>query len=151
MEFGWINVFGAVIVVLMLIPNIVYALKNKGEKNLCANRFMNIVEQVGRYACIALMCLPLLVWKFGFASVLDMMLYMACNGLLIAAYWITFAFYMKRRSVRLALVLAVLPACIFLLSGILLQHWLLAGFAVVFAIGHIYVTYKNAILINDRK
>ena len=150
MEFGWINVFGAVIVVLMLIPNIVYAIKNKGEKNLCANRFMNIVEQVGRYACIALMCLPLLVWKFGFASVLDMMLYMACNGLLLAAYWITFAFYMKRRSVRLALVLAVLPACIFLLSGILLQHWLLAGFAVVFAIGHIYVTYKNAILIKDR-
>ena len=151
MEFGWINVFGAVIVVLMLIPNIVYAIKNKGEKNLCANRFMNIVEQVGRYACIALMCLPLLVWKFGFASVLDMMLYMVCNGLLLAAYWITFAFYMKRRSVRLALVLAVLPACIFLLSGILLHHWLLAGFAVVFAIGHIYVTYKNAILINDRK
>ena len=151
MEFGWINVFGAVIVVLMLIPNIVYAIKNKGEKNLCANRFMNIVEQVGRYACIVLMWMPLLVWKFGFASVLDMMLYMACNGLLLAAYWIAFAFYMKRRTVRLAIVLAVLPSCIFLLSGILLQHWLLAGFAVVFAIGHIYVTYKNAILINDRK
>ena len=79
MEFGWINVFGAVIVVLMLIPNIVYAIKNKGEKNLCTNRFMNVVEQVGRYACIVLMWLPLLVWKFGFASVLDMMLYMACN------------------------------------------------------------------------
>ena len=151
MEFGWINVFGAVIVVLMLIPNIVYAIKNKGEKNLCANRFMNIVEQVGRYACIALMCLPLLVWKFGFASVLDMMLYMACNGLLLAAYWIAFAFYMKRRTVRLAIVLAVLPSCIFLLSGILLQHWLLVAFAILFAIGHIYVTYKNAILINDRK
>ena len=150
MEFGWINVFDAVIVVLMLIPNIVYALKNKGEKNLCANRFMNIVEQVGRYACIALMCLPLLVWKFGFASVLDMMLYMACNGLLLAAYWIAFAFYMKRRTVRLAIVLAVLPSCIFLLSGILLQHWLLVAFAILFAIGHIYVTYKNAILIKDR-
>ena len=71
--------------------------------------------------------------------------------MLLAAYWIAFAFYMKRRTVRLAIVLAVLPSCIFLLSGILLQHWLLAGFAVVFAIGHIYVTYKNAILINDRK
>ena len=151
MEFGWINVFGAVIVVLMLIPNIVYAIKNKGEKNLCANRFMNVVEQVGRYACIVLMWFPLLVWKFGFASVLDMMLYMACNGLLLAAYWIAFAFYMKRRTVRLAIVLAVLPSCIFLLSGILLQHWLLVAFAILFAIGHIYVTYKNAILINDRK
>ena len=150
MEFGWINVFGAVIVALMLIPNIVYAIKNKGEKNLCANRFMNVVEQIGRYACIVLMWLPLLVWKFGFASVLDMMLYMACNGLLLAAYWIAFAFYMKRRSVRLALVLAVLPSCIFLLCGILLKHWLLVAFAVLFAIGHIYVTYKNAILIKDR-
>ena len=150
MEFGWINVFGAVIVALMLIPNIVYAIKNKGEKNHCANRFMNIVEQVGRYACIVLMWMPLLVWKFGFASVLDMMLYMACNGLLLAAYWIAFAFYMKRRSVRLALVLAVLPSCIFLLCGILLKHWLLVAFAVLFAIGHIYVTYKNAILIKDR-
>ena len=150
MEFGWINVFGAVIVVLLLIPNIVYAIKSKGEKNLCANRFMNIVEQVGRYACIVLMWLPLLVWKFGFASVLDMMLYMACNGLLLAAYWIAFAFYMKRRTVRLAIVLAVLPSCIFLLSGILLQHWLLVAFAILFAIGHIYVTYKNAILIKDR-
>ena len=150
MEFGWINVFGAVIVVLMLIPNIVYAIKNKGEKNLCANRFMNIVEQVGRYACIVLMWMPLLVWKFGFASVLDMMLYMACNGLLLAAYWIAFALYMKRRTVRLAIVLAVLPSCIFLLSGILLQHWLLVAFAILFAIGHIYVTYKNAILIKDR-
>ena len=150
MEFGWINVFGAVIVVLLLIPNIVYAIKNKGEKNFCANRFMNIVEQVGRYACIVLMWMPLLVWKFGFASVLDMMLYMACNGLLLAAYWIAFAFYMKRRSVRLALVLAVLPSCIFLLCGILLKHWLLVAFAVLFAIGHIYVTYKNAILIKDR-
>ena len=150
MEFGWINVFGAVIVVLMLIPNIVYAIKNKGEKNLCANRFMNIVEQVGRCACIVLMWMPLLVWKFGFASVLDMMLYMACNGLLLAAYWIAFAFYMKRRTVRLAIVLAVLPSCIFLLSGILLQHWLLVAFAILFAIGHIYVTYKNAILIKDR-
>ena len=150
MEFGWINVFGAVIVALMLIPNIVYAIKNKGEKNLCANRFMNVVEQIGRYACIVLMWLPLLVWKFEFASVLDMMLYMACNGLLLAAYWIAFAFYMKRRSVRLALVLAVLPSCIFLLCGILLKHWLLVAFAVLFAIGHIYVTYKNAILIKDR-
>ena len=50
MEFGWINVFGAIIVILMLIPNIVYAIKNKDETNLCTNRFMNIIEQVGRYA-----------------------------------------------------------------------------------------------------
>ena len=49
MEFGWINVFGAVFVILMLIPNIVYAIKNTGERNLCKNLFMNLIEQIGRY------------------------------------------------------------------------------------------------------
>ncbi len=144
MKFGWINVFGAIIVILMLIPNIVYAIRNKNEKNFCTNRFMNVVEQIGRYSCIVLMWLPLVVWKFGFASVFELLLYLACNGILLAAYWIVFAFYMKRKTTRLALILAILPACIFLLSGILLRHWLLAGFAVLFAIGHIYVTCKNA-------
>lgn len=144
MEFGWINAFGAAFVILMLIPNIVYALKNKGEKNLCTNRFMNLIEQTGRYACVALMWFPLLVWKFAFASVFEMALYMAGNGMLLTAYWIAFAFYIKRKNRRLALALAILPACVFLLSGILLRHWLLAGFAVLFAVGHIYVTIKNA-------
>ena len=144
MEFGWINVFGAVIVILMLIPNIVYALKNKGEKNLCGNRIMNLIEQAGRYACILLMWFPILVWKFGFGSVFEMLVYLVGNGALLVAYWIVYAVYTKRKSPNLALALAIIPSCIFLLSGILLRHWLLVGFAVLFAVGHIYVTKKNA-------
>ena len=76
MEFGWINVFGAVIVILMMIPNIIYAIRNKDEKNKCTNWFMNVIEQVGRYACIILMWMSLLVWKFGFSSVCEMILYL---------------------------------------------------------------------------
>ena len=143
MKFGWINVFGAVIVILMLIPNIIYALKNKDEKNNCANQFMNVIEQIGRYACIVLMWLPLLVWKFGFSSVFELLLYLVGNGCLLAAYWFVYAGYLKRKTWKRALALAVLPTCIFLISGLLLRHWLLAGFAVLFGIGHIYVTQKN--------
>jgi hypothetical protein len=144
MEFGWINVFGAGIVVLLLIPNTVYAIKNKAAKNLCANQYMNAMEQIRRYGCIALMWLPLSVWKFGFFSVFEMLLYLAGNGALLAVYWFVFARYLKKKSANRALILAVLPACIFLLSGLLLRHWLLVGFALLFAIGHIYVTRKNA-------
>ena len=145
MEFGWINLFGAGFVVLMLIPNIIYAIKNKDEKNRCTNRAMNLIEQVGRYACIVLMWFPLLVWKFGFASEGEMLLYFAGNGALLAAYGIVFAVYFKKISAGLALSLAILPACTFLLSGLLLRHWLLVGFAVMFAVGHIYVTEKNIV------
>ena len=144
MKFGWINVFGAAIVVIMMIPNIVYAVKNKNEKNACTNAFMNAVEQIGRYACIVLMWLPLIVWKFGFADVPEMFVYTVGNALLLAAYITVFALYFKKRTRRRALILAVLPACIFLISGITLRHWLLVGFAVLFAVGHIYVTQKNA-------
>lgn len=143
MRFGWINIFGAGIVILMLIPNILYAIKNKGEQNLCKNPFMNAMEQIGRYGCIILMWLPLLVWKFGFASVYGLFLYLVGNGILLAAYWLVFMKYFKKKTAACALALAILPVCIFLLSGLLLRHWLLVGFAILFAFGHIYVTQKN--------
>lgn len=44
---NWINVFGVVIVVLLLIPNLVYAWKFRGQKNHCTNKGMNILEQLG--------------------------------------------------------------------------------------------------------
>lgn len=144
MEFGWINLFGAVIVGLMLLPNILYALKNRGEENRCANRWMNLIEQIGRYGCIVLMWLPLPVWKFGFRSVAEMVLYLGGNGLLLAAYWLVYARYFRERTLGRALALAIIPSCIFLMSGLLLRHWLLVGFALLFAVGHIYVTVKNA-------
>lgn len=140
MKFGWINVFGAVIVVLMLIPNIIYAIKNKEEQNRCPNRVMNVIEQIGRYACIVLMWLPLLVWKFGFPSVAEMMLYLGGNAVLLIVYWIVYAVYLKKKTPGCALTLAIVPTCIFLLSGLTLRHWLLVAFAVLFGVGHIYVT-----------
>lgn len=143
MEFGWINVFGAAAVVLMMIPNVVYAFKNKNEKNLCKNKAMNVIEQIGRYSCIVLMWLPLFVWKFGFSSVELMAAYLIGNGALISSYIVVFALYIKKKSARRAMFLAVAPACIFLLSGITLNHPLLFGAALIFAVSHIYVTKKN--------
>jgi hypothetical protein len=143
MSFGWINVFGAIIVVLMLVPNVVYALKNRGEENRCTNRWMNLLEQIGRYGCIAFMWFPLLVGKFSFRSVPEMTLYLGGNGALLAVYWFVYARYLRERTRQRALTLAVVPACIFLMSGLLLRHWLLVVFALFFAVGHIYVTTQN--------
>lgn len=70
MEFGWINLFGVAVVIFLMIPNIVYATKNKDEKNRCTNKYMNITEQIGRYGCIVLMWFPFLVWEFKFNNIL---------------------------------------------------------------------------------
>lgn len=143
MKFGWINGFGAIIIVLIMIPNIIYAIKNKGEKNLCDNKFMNIIEQIGRYTSIIFMWLPLLVWEFGFKNVGEMVIYFIGNIGLLIAYIVIFSLYLKKKTRRKAIALAIIPSCIFIMSGILLRHLLLLVSGVTFSIGHIYVTIKN--------
>ena len=84
----WLNVFGLIFVILLLIPNIVYAIKFKGKKNLCTNKFMNILEQIGRYACMFLMVFNIGIAEFGFGSVDAFLIYSIGNVLLILSYWI---------------------------------------------------------------
>lgn len=143
LEFGWINLFGAVIVTVMLIPNIVYALRTKDSVNKCKSRIMNLTEQIGRYGCMTLMWLPLLVWKFGFLNVEEMLVYVVGNLGLTVAYIIIWIPYFKRKTLGKAIALAVIPTCIFLLSGLLLRHWLLVLATLLFGMGHIYITYQN--------
>lgn len=143
MEFGWINLFGALIVITMLIPNMIYAIKNRDFANKYTNKVMNFIEQIGRYGCIILMWLPLLVWKFEFSDANMLLIYLLGNGLLLLLYIIFWILYFKRKSTNGALTLAIIPSCIFLLSGILLHHWTLVAFAALFGIGHIYVTVAN--------
>lgn len=72
-----------------------------------------------------------------------MLLYFGGTSLLLLACLIIWPFYARRPTRKKALSLAVLPTAIFLLSGILLRHWLLIAAAAVFGAGHINVTAQN--------
>ena len=142
MEFGWINLFGAGIVVLIMIPNIIYAVKQKqDEVQEKIPKYLSACEQVGRYGCIVLMWLPLLVWKFGFGSVEELLVYLIANGLLLLSYYLFWTFYFRKKALSNAMALAIIPTLIFLLSGILLRHWLLVIAAVIFGFAHCSITY----------
>lgn len=143
MEFGWINLFGAGIVIIMMIPNILFALRYRVEKSSGGNRIMETVEQIGRYGCIVFMWLPLFVWKFGFGSVQKAVAYFIGNGLLLLAYWIIWGVYFRNRSRKAAVALAVLPTVIFFMSGMLLGHWALVVSSIVFGVGHICITVND--------
>lgn len=143
MQFGPINLFGGIIVALMLLPNIIYALRFRNAENKCTSRLLNILEQVGRYGSMALMVLPLGVWKFGFPSVADMLVYAFGNGALLLAYYVLWGVYFRRQSAGVSMALAVIPTSMFLISGLTLRHWLLVAAAVIFAVGHIAVTGCN--------
>ena len=144
MDFGWTNLFGAIIIILIMVPNIIYATKNNGQQTAEPHyKIMLIIEQIGRYACIVFMWFPLLVWKFGFDSVAEMLAYLVGNTVLLVIYYFFWFLYSKKKKKLTALTLAVLPTCIFLLSGILLHHWILVISAVLFEIGHIYITSEG--------
>lgn len=143
MEFGWINAAGGTVVVLLLVPNLLYAWKRPGGTNRCESRLMNALEQIGRYGSMALMVFPVGAGKFGFPGVGAMLAYLLGNGGLLVCYWSCWALYLRRATRDRALALAVIPACIFLLSGLTLRHWPLVLSGAVFAVGHIFVTRSN--------
>ena len=144
MEFGWINLFGAGIIVLIMIPNIIYAARQKqDETQIEVPHGLSACEQVGRYGCIILMWLPLLVWKFGFGSVEEFLIYLIGNGALLLCYYLSWMLYSRKKTLSVAMALAIIPTAIFLLSGILLQHWLLVAFAILFGACHCTITYMT--------
>ena len=145
MKFGWINLIGAVFVILILIPNVIYAIKTKGRKRPETKlpRAVYILEQIGRYACLVLMWLPLLVWKFGFGSGEALAVYLIANTAMVIADYVFWIIYAKKQTRPVAMALAILPTAIFLLSGILLRHPLLIAAAVIFGAAHCLITHKT--------
>lgn len=142
MEFGFINLLGGIIVILILIPNIIWAARGGGGGTETAvPKALTVCEQTGRYGCMLLMWLPLFVWEFGFRSFAGFAAYAAGNGALLIAYYVTWFVYAKKRTLYGGMALAVIPAAIFLLSGVLLGHWCLAAFAVLFGVPHGAITY----------
>lgn len=140
-----INVLNIVIIVLMLVPNIIYTIKAKNFKNLCTNRVMNALEWIGRILCIALMIYPLGKKEFGFPSAESFIIYVFGNIILVAVYLIVWISYFKKENKLKSVVLTLSPVGIFLICGLTLEHWLLVFSAVLFGIGHIYVTLANSI------
>ena len=67
----------------------------------------------------------------------------ARKPLYLLAYFIFWAVYFRRPSLPAALWLAILPSAIFILRGVIFRHWLLTAFGVMFAVGHIYITWYN--------
>jgi len=140
-----INYLNIAIVAVMLIPNIFYAVKFRGSKNLCTNKAMKIVEFVGRILCILFMVYPLGQKEFGFPSAENFIIYIFGNGILVALYIVVWISYFKKANRLKGVVLSVVPPAVFVLCGLTLEHWLLVFAGVLFGISHIYVTSVNSV------
>lgn len=144
-KMGWINIFGLVFMVIIMIPNVIFALKCKdGFENRWENKFIEALEQIGRYGCFAFMVINIPKTWFGWASDEAFALYLIIDAVLVIAYCVIWAVCFKKNSVFRALSLSIIPSVIFLFSGIMSRSVLLMISAIIFAPCHILISYKNA-------
>lgn len=141
----WFNYYGLAIMAIVMIPNIVYAVKHKNDAaQIYRNKAVAVAEQIGRYGCFVLMIfnIPYTYFNFWFDDALTV--YLSVNGGLCLAYLIFWVICRNRKDKLKALSLSVLPSTIFLFSGIVLAYIPLILFAILFGINHIFISYKNA-------
>ena len=143
MTFGWFSVFHLLMIAALLIPNGIYMLQNKQAKNKCTSRCMNVLEQIGRYGCMFLMIFNIGILEFSFSSIGMFLFYTVGNVVLLIVYWIIWMLFFQKQDNWKRMALAIIPTVLFLISGIALRHILLIIMAVIFGIGHIYVTKAN--------
>ena len=142
---SWFNIWGFIFVAVIMIPNIVFAVKCKdGFENKFNNKFVEIAEQIGRFGCFGFMIINIPGTCLGWAGNNAFVIYIIADIALAAAYCAIWAVCFKKNSVFRSLALSILPSALFLLSGILTRSLLLTVSAVIFAPCHILISYKNA-------
>ncbi len=138
------NYIGLIIIILIMIPNIVFALTNKdGFNNIYDNKKVEILEQVGRYGCFIFMMVNVPYTCFNFWFNNAKLVYIIVNFALVFLYLLCWIIFWKKSTLIKSLALSILPSIIFMYSGIMLLNSLLILFASVFAPTHILISYKN--------
>ena len=142
---GWFNVFGLFFIVVIMIPNILFAIKCKdGFDNKWNNKCVEVIEQVGRFGCFGFMIINIPGTWCGWWSEEAFALYLIVDVVLVMLYYAIWIICFKRNSIFRALVLSAIPSIMFLFSGIMSRSVLLTIASLFFAPSHIVISYRNA-------
>lgn len=141
----WFNVFGLVFITVIMIPNIIFAIKCKyGFDNKWNNKYIEIIEQIGRFGCFGFMIINIPGTWFGWWSDEAFAIYLIVNTILVMIYCAIWIVYFKKSSVFRVLALSIIPSILFLFSGIMSRSVLLIISSVLFTPSHIMISYRNA-------
>ena len=141
----WFNIFGLVFLSIIMIPNVVFAIRCKDEfTNNYRNKTVELMEQIGRFGCFGFMIFNIPGTWFGWVSNESFAWYIILDALLVILYCILWIVCWKKNSIFKALALSIIPCAVFLISGIMSRSILLTVAALLFAPAHIFISYQNA-------
>ena len=144
----YLNYWGLIFVIVILIPNIVFAITCKdGFENRYQNKLVGSLEQIGRFGCFFSMFLMIPFMNSGYWFKQGKTVYLVFGVILVVLYCLGWIAFWKEDSIRKSLYLSILPSLLFIESGIISGNILLLIFALIFAPCHILISYMNAVLI----
>lgn len=145
MKVSWFNYVGLIFVAVILIPNIIFAVKNRnGFQNSYNNKIVEMLEQVGRFGCFIFMFVTPPFLNIGFKSDGIRTAYIITGAVLTVLYCLGWIVFGNRNGVGKSLVLSIVPSILFLESGLFSLNFPLIVLSLVFAPCHILISYKNA-------
>ena len=142
-EFGWINLFGAVIAALLLIPYIIYEVKFKNRKRRPTSLVVTVAEKILWLICCFFMVVNVGFFEFGFQMKSLFIIYIVGNVLFLILYYIVCISMLIKPGMGKHVTAAVIAMLVFCLSGVTLANILLIVFASLFGTCHIYVASQD--------
>ncbi len=142
---------GIIIFLLIMIPNILYAIKHKESfSNNFVNKKREIIEQIARYGCIIFLIfnIPMTYTNYWFNNA--KLIYIIVNSILVFIYLLAWIINWKCKTIR-ACFLSITPSLIFIFSGVMILSIPLITFALIFAGAHVYISLKNCTSIEVTK
>ena len=140
----WFNIYGLVFMVIIMVPNIVYAIRCKdGFANRWQNKIVETLEQIGRFGCFGFMVINIPGTWFGWWSDGAFSAYIIVDSVLVFFYCLFWIVLWKKNNLFRALALSIIPSAVFLFSGVLSRSVLLIVSALLFAPMHILISSKN--------
>ena len=142
-KFGWINIFGAIIALLLLIPHIVFEIKFRDRKRRPMPKAMRFFESLLWAICCFLMIVNVGIYEFGFDEKMLFVVYFVGNVLLLLAYYITWFLFFLKPAFGKRVSTAVIALLVFCLSGVTLTNIPLIVFASLFGNCHIFMAAQD--------
>lgn len=140
----YINLYGLSFMAIIMIPNIVYAIKCRdGFGNRWQNKTVETLEQIGRFGCFGFMVINIPGTWFGWWSDEAFAVYLIVDSVLVFAYCSLWIVLGKKNNLLRALALSIIPSVVFLFSALMSRSILLTVSALLFAPMHILISIKN--------
>ena len=82
----WLNIYGLITMIIIMVPNIIFAIKEKSFESKYNNKIVEFIEQIGRFGSMGLMIFNIPLLDYGYFLPNGKVLYVFLSAILSILY-----------------------------------------------------------------